>query len=737
MPNNGSNNLTTYYAKRIIGDTAAESAANALLQTGTDIAANTWILSRTNRSNTYGIKYVYDNTVSGTNDKIELYGNYLTGNNDTNTPTAWVNLHTGDIYILGKVGIGYNPETSDNTYKLYVNGTSYFNDGMTVAGNILPATNITYTLGSDTYEFETTYTRQIYARYYDSSANYTDNRDIYYGYNSADNHYFYTHDGTTRTHRATINETGLFINQPATNRDAGIIGTYDSTKVALIWSMGASYNVTANGSSLNNLYGAAYAHTDATSALGNRTLGGGHQFLWCQNGTVNTAIGNNIWTQGMYISENNGPYLRLITSDFSDISAANNGLTANRSAGIDFYSNDTSNWLGGFIQYYRNSDGQIQTFMYARNYKTDGTNVNNYIYLYANKDGTTSYAIANPAAFRDAISTWSLVSDSYNTFMPADGSTNGWYKFGTSNTSYGILPSASGGATSGHNYIGTSSWYWKYSYIDEMNTTRIRVIHNSSNTGDDAMVYLENKSNNDWAMKINCTGANYGLNVDVTAGAEYGIQTNGCLRAYHVKATSGYLYATSNSNTIQIGAQNSGCCHIYNSANIPFAFNRGFIMVNSGDIGSSSYPTGNIIVKANGRISGNGGSLYLGNSNNGGWVYLQDCCSQASGTPWKLTQAGVFTCTTINGAHTNLNGTKRELQIRYGSATVGYNGTVTVNFSPAFSNACLVVIPFCSQFQFAAAQSISVQILSKSQCKLYQYNVQSVGSNIGYVAFGY
>ena len=52
--------------------------------------------------------------------------------------------------------------------------------------------------------------------------------------------------------------------------------------------------------------------------------------------------------------------------------------------------------------------------------------------------------------------------------MPADGTTNGWYKFGTSNTSYGILPSASGGAGSGHNYIGTNSWYWKYAYIDEI-----------------------------------------------------------------------------------------------------------------------------------------------------------------------------------------------------------------------------------------------------------------------------
>lgn len=60
-----------------------------------------------------------------------------------------------------------------------------------------------------------------------------------------------------------------------------------------------------------------------------------------------------------------------------------------------------------------------------------------------------------------------FVQDSYPTILDFDGSNN-WIKFGKSNTSYGILPSASGSAGSGHNYIGTSSWYWKYAYIDQI-----------------------------------------------------------------------------------------------------------------------------------------------------------------------------------------------------------------------------------------------------------------------------
>lgn len=94
-----------------------------------------------------------------------------------------------------------------------------------------------------------------------------------------------------------------------------------------------------------------------------------------------------------------------------------------------------------------------------------------------------------------------------------------------------------------------------------------------------------------------------------------------------VRVQNCLLYQLSNGIQLNIGAQNNGCCHFYIDQNVPFAFNRGFIMVNSGDIGSGTYPTGNIVVKASGRVSGNGGALYLGNSNNANWVLTQDICS--------------------------------------------------------------------------------------------------------------
>lgn len=93
----------------------------------------------------------------------------------------------------------------------------------------------------------------------------------------------------------------------------------------------------------------------------------------------------------------------------------------------------------------------------------NATNVTGTVTIDHGGTGATTAATA-----RANLGTWSLVSDSYNTLMPANGTSNGWVKIGTSNTSFGILPSASGGPGAGHNYIGTSSWYWKYAYIDQI-----------------------------------------------------------------------------------------------------------------------------------------------------------------------------------------------------------------------------------------------------------------------------
>lgn len=80
-----------------------------------------------------------------------------------------------------------------------------------------------------------------------------------------------------------------------------------------------------------------------------------------------------------------------------------------------------------------------------------------------------------------------IYNDTYPTLMPAKD-TNNWIKIGTTNSAnqglgYGLLPQQQGSAGSGHGYIGVSSWYWKYAYIDEIYSTggnRVPVVQTAS-----------------------------------------------------------------------------------------------------------------------------------------------------------------------------------------------------------------------------------------------------------------
>lgn len=103
--------------------------------------------------------------------------------------------------------------------------------------------------------------------------------------------------GTTSASEKLSVNGSIYTMQPSTNRRAGIIGTYDPNRAAAIWSMGASYQIAADGTSLGNLYGAAYVYYGSGYTFG-AGKSGGHSFVWCQNGTPYVALGNNIWTSG-------------------------------------------------------------------------------------------------------------------------------------------------------------------------------------------------------------------------------------------------------------------------------------------------------------------------------------------------------------------------------------------------------------------------------------------------------
>lgn len=88
----------------------------------------------------------------------------------------------------------------------------------------------------------------------------------------------------------------ITMSQGASARNVGIIGTYDYTKAAAIWTMGASYQIPAAGNNLGSLYGAAYVYQ---GQAGQGVMAGGHQFVWAENGVAKVALGNaGVWTTG-------------------------------------------------------------------------------------------------------------------------------------------------------------------------------------------------------------------------------------------------------------------------------------------------------------------------------------------------------------------------------------------------------------------------------------------------------
>ena len=69
------------------------------------------------------------------------------------------------------------------------------------------------------------------------------------------------------------------------------------------------------------------------------------------------------------------------------------------------------------------------------------------------------------AAARANLAVPNMQTDTYPTLLKPDGG-NSWIKIGKANSTYGLLPSQTGGKGSGHNHLGTAYWYWSDAYID-------------------------------------------------------------------------------------------------------------------------------------------------------------------------------------------------------------------------------------------------------------------------------
>ena len=190
----------------------------------------------------------------------------------------------------------------------------------------------------------------------------------------------------------------ITMSQGASARNVGIVGTYDYTKSAAIWAMGASYQIPAAGNSLGSLYGAAYVYQ---GQAGQGTMAGGHQFVWAQNGSANVALGTNIWTSGKFI-KNGGTSSQFLKADGSvDSNAYITGITKSMvttALGYTPPTTDTNTWrpLGtGANDACAGNDSRLSNARPASD-----------VYSWAKASTKPSYA-------------WSEITDKPSTFTPS------------------------------------------------------------------------------------------------------------------------------------------------------------------------------------------------------------------------------------------------------------------------------------------------------------------------------
>jgi hypothetical protein len=117
------------------------------------------------------------------------------------------------------------------------------------------------------------------------------------------------------------------------NYGRGLVGLYSASRYQNLFSMGAAYTPADNGTSLNNMYGIAWTHSN----VGGESIPSlGHQALFVSAGDTRSAIGDGIWTKynitgNRFLDQNNPAY-------YVDPASTSNMNTVNMNAviGTDF-----------------------------------------------------------------------------------------------------------------------------------------------------------------------------------------------------------------------------------------------------------------------------------------------------------------------------------------------------------------------------------------------------------------
>lgn len=528
----GSQNMTTYNARTVTGSSSAASPAGALLLSGEgradDATGDTWLFldSAGGTSTPWGIKH------DQVNNKMQIFG--------AGTNSVWTQMNTGNTYIGGSLDTGSI---------LTVRAQNDAHEG----GEIIlkPATDSFSTVHIDAYDS-----------------------------------IFRLHDGTNERFKVNISSGNTTIN--------GNLGIGTDYAVS-----GGSYKLYVNGSTYFNgnttHNGIDYFANGTTYYINNS----GDSRLRYEH--ANTYTG---YDSAGFISSIAGspwPYIRFDT----------------RAGGSTYVTIDQTNWCQLYAQVPAKRDTTYyKTRFFFRQYsKTANTTTRlNYYedyYLPETNDGRTGNASYNILTTKDmsfsitgnaATATNADKVDNYHAsdLWRKDGATwNGNANVTCSATANGQEWSFDLNAGS---YTGTYWHVWSTKngasilqcYNDDrrvvvpvrLDTAWLRVVNNSSNTSDDALVYIQNQTANDWAVKIVKGSNDYGLRVE-SLDKSNAIWTNGYIRARCVWANQG------SNGERQVGVDSSTSGTIYFWSNT----------TNKGIYSGSGYSTGTILnVTSSGRV---------------------------------------------------------------------------------------------------------------------------------------
>ena len=552
----GSQNMTTYNARTVTGSNSAASPAGALLLSGAHRANNatgdTWIFldSYEGTSAPWGIKH------DQVNNRIQIFG--------AGTNSVWTEMDTGNTYIGGSLDTGstLTVRAQDNVHE---------------GGEIIlsPATDSFSTVHIDAYDSMFRLHDGTNERFKIdiSTGNATINGNLGIGADYAvlgGSYKLYVNGSTYFNGDTTHNGIDYFANDTTyyiDNSAVAYLNDLRSDNVRLVenW-IGFYQNANAGG----NRYGYIQANADRMYF---RKENGASTYHFDFNGHIYT-------TGGLY----------FVATDTTGTAPGIHWSGSTDSATID-YTVPSSDL--GILRLNMNDDANARISF--RNRDTE----------YAYVDGNGFRPISRGYSWLDGLKAGPInMTDANNTgsywpWIRATNTASGrWFSFGTLGNTFYLIGSATSRTANGYD----SGLEYDVSNGRLGGIKWLQVINDSSNNGNDALVYIQNRSASDWAMKIVKGSYNYGLRVESLDQGE-AIWTNGYVRARCMWANQG----SNGERQVGVDSSTSGTL---------------FLFANTGGKGlysSTGYMTGTVIGITSsartfyGNCTGSAGSVAWGN----------------------------------------------------------------------------------------------------------------------------